>query len=288
MKATLIVNHFADGAYFEEIYRLISESAARAGIALSLKSSAELMGDECSAPPAPDFALFWDKDIHLARRLERGGWRLFNSARTVELCDNKALTAEALAKASVPMPKTVVAPMTFYNVGYNKTDFVKNACQILGLPVIIKELYGSLGAQVYLARTEEEAITTIKRIGARPFLFQEMIEDSYGVDIRVNVVGGKACASMLRRGKDGDFRSNIGNGGCGEAVTLSAEEERVALFAADAVGADFAGVDILIKKDGTPLVCEVNSNPHFTGTLRYLGVNLADLIFEHIRRKIEL
>ena len=91
---------------------------------------------------------------------------------------------------------------------------------------------------------------------------------------------------MLRHGRDGEFRSNIGNGGFGEPVKLTAEQERVALSAARAVGADFAGVDLLLKSGGEPMVCEVNSNPHFTGTLRYLGVNLADLIFEHIQSKI--
>ena len=287
MQADLIVNHFADGSYFKEIYTLLSESADRHGIALSIRSAASLMGEVDNAPPAPDFALFWDKDIHLARRLERGGWRLFNAARTVELCDSKALTAAALAANGVSMPRTVIAPMTFYNIGYNKTDFVKNACQILGLPLVIKELYGSLGAQVYLVRTVSEAILTVEKLGARPFLFQEMVLDSFGTDVRVNVVGGRVIVSMLRRGADGDFRSNIGNGGKGEPITLSPDAERLALRAADAVGADFAGVDLLFKRDGTPLVCEVNSNPHFTGTLRYASVNLADFIFSHILEAIK-
>ena len=287
MKASLIVNHFADGAYFKDIYELILESAQRASVSLSLHTSGELLGDMGSAPTPPDFALFWDKDIHLARRLEKGGWRLFNSAHTVEVCDNKALTAEALASASVPTPRTVVAPLTFYNVCYNKTDFVKNACQILGFPVVIKELYGSMGAQVYLANTLEEAVATVKSLGARPFLFQEMIKESYGRDIRVNIVGDRVLASMLREAKNGDFRSNIGNGGVGTPVSLSKKEERVAFAAARAVGADFAGVDLLFGKDGEPLVCEVNSNPHFAGTLRYLGVNLADAIFEYIKKRIK-
>ncbi len=287
MKATLIVNHFADGAYFKDIYELILESAQRASVSLSLHTSGELLGDMESAPTPTDFALFWDKDIHLARRLERGGWRLFNSAHTVEVCDNKALTAEALTRASVPTPRTVVAPLTFYNIGYNKIDFVKNACQILGFPVVIKELYGSMGAQVYLANTLEEAIATVEQIGARPFLFQAMIRESYGRDIRVNIVGDRVLASMLREGKNGDFRSNIGNGGVGTPVSLSKKEERVALAAAKAVGADFAGVDLLFGKGGEPIVCEVNSNPHFLGTLRYLGVNLADAIFEYITKKIK-
>ena len=281
MKGYLIVNHFADSPHFHEIYDLITESASRAGVTLLTRSTGELLApmDERQRLEA-DFALFWDKDVLCARRLERSGLRLFNSARTVELCDNKALTAEALLAHGVPMPKTITAPLAFF--GYTKTDFVKNACQILGLPIVIKELYGSLGEQVYLARSEEEAEHIVSSLASRPFLFQEFIAESFGTDIRVNIVGGRVIASMRRRGAEGEFRSNIGSGGSGTAATLTAEEERVALAAAAAVGADFAGVDLLLGKNG-PLVCEVNSNPHFTGTLRYLGVNLADTIFDHIK-----
>ncbi len=286
MKGYLVVNHFADGAHFREIYALITGSAARAGVSLTVKTTGELLSPMDEGESAlPDFALFWDKDVFCARRLERSGLRLFNSARTVELCDNKALTAEALLASGVPMPKTIVAPLTFF--GYTKTDFVKNACQILGLPIVIKELYGSLGEQVYLAHTLKEAVARVGALGARPFLFQEFIAESFGMDIRVNVVGGKVIASMKRQGAEGEFRSNIGNGGKGSAVTLTATQEKVALAAAAAVGADFAGVDLLLAEGGA-LVCEVNSNPHFTGTLRYLGVNLADDIFSHIKKTLHL
>lgn len=286
MKGYLVVNHFADHPHFKEIYDLITRTAACAGVPLDVKTTGELLlpMDEREAV-LPDFALFWDKDVFCAKRLERAGVRLFNSARTVELCDNKALTAEALLAHGVPMPKTVVAPLTFPFAGYKKSDFVKKACAFLGFPIVIKELYGSLGEQVYLAQTEEEAVRIVSSLGARPFLFQEFIAESFGTDIRVNIVGGKVIASMRRTGADGEFRSNIGNGGKGEAVSLSEAQEKVALAAARAVGADFAGVDLLLSKNG-PLVCEVNSNPHFTGTLKYLGVNLAEYIFEDIKKKL--
>ena len=101
MKATLIVNHFADGAYFKDIYGLITESASLKDISLSVSTSGELLGDMESAPQPSDFALFWDKDIHLARRLEGGGWRLFNSAHTVEVCDNKAFTAHGCSSLNL-------------------------------------------------------------------------------------------------------------------------------------------------------------------------------------------
>ncbi len=284
MKGYLVVNHFAENAHFREIYDLITASAAQNGVELSARTTGELLAPMDQATKADvDFALFWDKDVLCARRLERGGMRLFNRARTVEICDNKALTCEALLSKKIPMPRTVTAPLAFF--GYTKDDFVKKACDFLGLPIVIKELYGSLGEQVHLAFNVEEAVAVVRALGARPFLFQEFISESFGTDIRVNIVGGKVIAAMKRQGAEGEFRSNIGNGGQGSAVNLTEEQERIALAAAAAVGADFAGVDLLLGKQ-TPLVCEVNSNPHFTGTLRYLGVNLADHIFAYIKNTL--
>ena len=286
MNAYLVVNHFVDSDRFASLYRLIEDSAERAGVSLALRTTGDLLAPmDAIEEERPDFVLYWDKDVFLARRLERSGLRLFNSARTVELCDNKALTAEALLAAGVPMPKTIVAPLTFPFAGYSKEDFVRKACAMLGLPIVIKELYGSLGEQVYLADTVEDAVCRIASLGSSPFLFQAFVRESFGTDIRVNIVGDRVIASMKRQGAEGEFRSNIGVGGKGSAVTLTSEQEQVALAAARAVGADFAGVDLLLGKEG-PLVCEVNSNPHFTGTLRYLGVNLADHIMAYIQEML--
>jgi ribosomal protein S6--L-glutamate ligase/gamma-F420-2:alpha-L-glutamate ligase len=150
---------------------------------------------------------------------------------------------------------------------------------------VIKESYGSFGEQVYLAHTIEEAQATVAAIGAKPFLFQKFISSSFGRDVRVNVVGGSAVCAMERVGRAGDFRSNIAGGGVGSGYTLSPDEEALAVRAAAAVGADFAGVDLLFGEGGM-LVCEVNSNPHFTGTYKHTGINLAVPILEHILKTV--
>ena len=53
-----------------------------------------------------------------------------------------------------------------------------------------------------------------------------------------------------------------------------------------ALGLDFAGVDVLFGEDGAPVVCEVNSNPHFKTTLDCTGVDLAAEIVAHIVRTL--
>ncbi len=284
MNGWLIVNSFIDSAKFQDLYDLLLAAAAKRGVKLQLRTGGDilpLVGDSFAGESLPDFALFWNKDILLARQLEQAGVRLFNAAAGVAVCDNKACTCLALAHAGIPIPRTVIAPKTFEGVGYTHTDFVDKAIDRLGLPVVIKEVYGSFGQQVYLADTAEDARRIVRDAGHKELILQEYVATSRGRDVRINVVGQQAVASMLRY-NPADFRSNISNGGQMEPYTPTEEQIAVAVAAARALQMDFAGVDVLFGSDGRPIVCEVNSNPHFRSTLECTGVNLADHILQHI------
>ncbi len=282
----LFTNHFLASASFDALYALFDAAAEKCGVSLSRATGGDAVVPFDGHPARnADFVIFWDKDIAAARRIVRHGIPVFNAPDAIRICDSKSETAEALLSASLPTPRTLVAPMTYETVGYTKDDFVVRAVSYLGLPLVIKECYGSFGEQVYLASTLEEARATVGRIGAKPLLFQEFVSHSFGTDVRVNVVGERAVCAMKRTGGAGDFRSNIAHGGSGEPYSLTAAEEAVAVAAARAVGASFAGVDLLFGENGL-LVCEVNSNPHFTGTYKSTGVNLAVPIFEHILKNI--
>ena len=285
MKAWLIVNGFIGSEKFNELYEYLSRAAEKRGVELFIKASdslAQEIGEEISEKP--DFVLFWDKDIHLAKRLEAQGLKLFNSADAIEICDSKSLTALSLL-GRVRTPKTVIAPKTFEGVGYKSLDFVENATRVLGLPMIIKEAYGSFGAQVYLARTLDEAKDTVRSLGYKEFIMQEFISESEGRDVRVNVVGGRVVSAMERYNEN-DFRSNITNGGSMRKINISKEIEKAAIDACAAIGLDFAGVDVLFGKD-FPIVCEVNSNPHFKSSLECTGVDMSEEIFDYIMEAIK-
>ncbi|GAE94442.1 ribosomal protein S6 glutaminyl transferase [Gracilibacillus boraciitolerans JCM 21714] len=91
----------------------------------------------------PDFVFFWDKDLFLARQLEKMGIRLFNSAKAIEICDDKALTYQHLADQQINMPKTIIAPKIF--VELQDSSHLQMIKQALGFPLIIKEVFGSFG-----------------------------------------------------------------------------------------------------------------------------------------------
>ena len=288
MRGYLIVNGFLRTQKFERLYALLQNAAKTRKIELEIRTGSSILRDLQSdkhTADLPTFALFWDKDVYLAKRLERLGVRLFNNARAVELCDNKLLTALALAEKGIETPKTVFAPKTFEGVGYHDLRFLTEAEQTLGCPMVIKEGYGSFGAQVYLAKNRAEAEKIIEKIGYKDFLMQEFIACSQGRDVRVNVVGGKAVCAILRE-NGADFRSNISGGGTASAYTLTDEQAKIAIAACEAVGADFAGVDVLFGEGNKPLVCEVNSNPQFESTLLATGVDLSEYIFDYVVKRL--
>lgn len=283
-KAWLVTNEFLSTDKFNEINKWLLVGAGKNGIALEIKTNAECMAKiHEDIKDKPDFVVFWDKDIRLAKYLEGQGLRLFNSADSIALCDDKAMTHITLANSGIKMPKTIIAPFTYNNIGYTNLEFVKEAEEQLGYPMVIKECFGSFGAQVYLANNHEETLEIIKKIDGRPFLFQEFMFAYAGSDLRLQVVGDKVVASMLRYSVNGDFRANITNGGKMEKYAPSEEQVEMAVKAAKLLGLEFAGVDLLFGNSEEPVLCEVNSNAHFKNIHDCTGVNAADCIFTHIR-----
>ncbi len=284
----LVVNAFLKLPKFDAIYQALLDAAAELNIHLTLQTNAALsthLDTTAFKREMPDFVLFWDKDTKIARLLEMQGIPVFNSAQSIELCDDKALTYLALRHANVAVPRTVILPKTFPNIGYTNTDFLLDAADSLTYPFVLKECFGSFGQQVYLIKTQDELQAKVLSLAGTPMLMQELITESFGRDIRVNIVGGTIVATILRENRHGDFRSNLTLGGSMEKYTPTDVEAELALRAVQALGLTFAGVDVLFGKNG-PLICEVNSNAHFQTTLQCTGVNMADAILRDIVRRI--
>lgn len=112
-------------------------------------------------------------------------------------------------------------------------------------------------------------------------LVQEYIEEAGGADIRALVVGGEVVGAMKRQGAEGDFRSNLHQGGSATAYKLNRKEKATALAAAKAMGLDVCGVD-MIPSDRGPLVMEVNSSPGLEGIEKATGIDVAGKIIDYI------
>ncbi|MCI5731786.1 MAG: RimK family alpha-L-glutamate ligase [Eubacterium sp.] len=281
MKGWLVVNEFLQNQKFSELTKLFLSAAQKANLSLTVYTNAELLADTKEIlKQRPDFVLFWDKDIVLGNYLESQGIPLYNSVDAIRLCDDKRLTHIALMREGIPSPRTIMAPMTYPNIGFTNHDFFKQVERELSYPFVVKEAFGSFGEQVYLVRDRKELQQRIQGTSTTELLFQEYIPESRGRDVRLQVVGDRVVASMYRY-SDTDFRANVTAGGKMKNYTPSKEESSLALRAARAVGADFAGVDLLFGAEG-PLVCEVNSNAHFKNIQTCTGVPVAEEIIQYL------
>ena len=186
---------------------------------------------------------------------------------------DKLRSLQLLAREEIDIPKTA-----FASHPRDISDLIE---QVGGTPLIVKLVESTHGKGVVIAETPKAARSVIQAfysIGA-PILVQEFIREADGNDIRTIVIGGKAVASMLRRGMTGEFRSNIHMGGKGEPTDLSKKEEKLAVKAAKKLGLDIAGVDFVRSARG-PLVIEVNSSPSLEGIE---GVTKLDIANEFIK-----
>lgn len=230
------------------------------------------------------FALFWDKDVRLARAMEVAGMRLYNCADAVALCDDKAATQLALTGHGIPMPETWVAPMTYIDFDEAGEAFLCKAEEALGYPLVVKECFGSLGGQVYLANDRKELRSLAAAMAARPFVLQRFIAASRGTDRRLYVVGDMVVAAMTRH-NDTDFRANVGAGGHGTPYTPTPQEKALVLRCCRILGCEIAGVDLLYEADGSPVICEVNSSAQTRELCACTGIDVNAAIIHYVAQR---
>jgi RimK family alpha-L-glutamate ligase len=206
-------------------------------------------------------------------RLERSGVRVLNRPSTIEASVDKYLAASRLQSAGLPVPRTVVC---------ESLDEAMAAFFELGGRIVVKPIFGSEGRGVVEIADEASAyrvLRTLTTIDAVLFL-QEFIPNG-GWDVRAFVIGGKVVAAMTRHAST-DFRTNASRGGRCEATTLDADQERLAVNAAAAVGAPIAGVDLLQSTNGEWYVLEVNSTPGFQSLMSCTGVPIPTLLMQFL------
>ena len=231
-----------------------------------------------------DFCVYWDKDKYILSMMEKYGIPVFTRYKAIMDCDDKMTTYIELSNKGFPLPKTLPG-LLCYRDDEIVADSTIDKVEILGYPLIIKESYGSLGNGVYLINNRFELKETMNIVKCKPHLFQEFIKTSYGRDLRIIVIGGKAIGGMLRTGGDNDFRSNIGAGGSGKSYPLTPALEELAIGIANALDLDYCGIDVLFGKDG-PVICEVNSNAFFFSFEKATGINVAKIYAEHIIKSV--
>ena len=192
---------------------------------------------------------------------------------------DKLRSLQILSKHGVDMPKTVFAS--------NKSSAKDVIALSGGAPLVLKILEGTQGVGVVLVDTEKAAKSVLDAFYGMDvnLLVQEFIEEAGGADIRVFIVGGEVVGAMKRQGAEGDFRSNLHQGGSATAHKLTRKEKATALAAAKAMGLGVCGVDMIPSARG-PLVMEVNSSPGLEGIEKSTNIDIAGKIMDYIEKNV--
>ena len=310
----LIVNEYLDTEKFLEIRKLFLSGAEKKNVKLTVYTNADFAVDLSGAvvksrafdEGEPEFIIFYDKDIALASALEKMGYRLYNSADAIDVCDSKVKTASRISEynlnckddeAKILMPKTYKVPFTYENIGikdrysFDFLDYVeKDLCEAGegalsdAYPMVIKESNSSFGMGVHLAGSREEAVKLICEYGNKECIIQEYLSYSSGRDYRLQMVSDK-CVCAMMRSNENDFRANITNGGKMSEYKPTDEDLSLARNVMKCLKLDFAGIDIMHDKSGRAVFLEANSNAHFKNIYDLTGINAAEKMIEYIVAK---
>jgi len=235
----------------------------------------ELAGYDAVVPRIGASVTFFGAAV--VRQFEMMGVYCLNESIAISRSRDKLRSLQLLSRKGIGLPVTVFAHKTS-----NAEEIVKLAG---GAPVVIKLLEGTQGIGVVLGETAKAAESIIEAFGGvnTNILVQEYIQEANGEDLRCIVIGDRVVASMKRRGREGDFRSNLHRGGTAKAAKITPGERSTAIRAAKAMGLNVCGVDMLRSNHG-PVVLEVNSSPGLEGVEAASGVDVAGEIVDFIEK----
>ena len=214
--------------------------------------------------------------LAVVRHLERLGVHCFNSSASTDIAKDKLHTQQILAANDLPVPSTMLVKFPVDAAVVEKQ---------LGFPVVVKTLSGSRGKGVYLSESRQKFLDLMQLIEASnadaSIILQQFVSDSYGRDLRVFTVGGRAVACMRRTARENGFKANFSAGGEVERFEISPEVEWLASKASAVLGLDIAGVDLLFDGDHFK-ICEVNSSPGFKGLEKCCEVDIPREIYRYL------
>lgn len=215
--------------------------------------------------------------LGILHALEELGVMVVNSARAIERCVDKAATTLRLLQAGLPTPPTWTAQdretATALVLAEARPD----------RPLVLKPLFGAQGKGLQLVRIPAD-LPAPDMIGGLYYLQHYVGGTEVFEDFRVFVVGDRAIAAMRRQATG--WVTNIHQGSTPTAVEAGGELAALASAAVTAVGADYAGVDLIRDPEGRLLVLEVNSMPAWQGLQSVTRVDIPGRIIDLVRQRL--
>jgi RimK family alpha-L-glutamate ligase len=209
--------------------------------------------------------------------IEDRGIVVMNSPRAIERTVDKFYTDALMQQAGLPTPETVVC---------ERADEAVAAVRTMG-EAVIKPIFGSMGHGLVRVADPDVAWRVARPLEqVKAVFYVQRALDHGGRDLRVFVVGGAVLGAIERHAQAGEWRSNVSLGASVSPVNLPPEWAALAVRAAAAVGADYAGVDLVLTRDGEIFVLEVNGIPGWQGFQRASGLDVAGAIVDRLVARV--
>lgn len=203
------------------------------------------------------------------------GVAVVNEPEAIERAVDKYRAIHVLRQRGIPVPKTIVSENP--NIAFRSLDE-------LGENVVIKPIFGSRGLGSTMLNDRDTIWRVVQHLAyIRSVIYLQRYLEHGHRDIRAFVVGGRVVAAMVRENPR-SWKTNIARGARPRPITLTGELEELAIRAAEALGCEYAGVDILISGE-QPYVLEVNSQPTWRGLQSVTKVDIAKEIVSYVVSK---
>ena len=208
---------------------------------------------------------------------EKGKIVIDQKLATTKYTADKTLTMFLCNKYSLPYAKTL---QIFSKDGLN---LVRDD---LSFSLIVKEMVSSQGKGVHLVKNMRDMTDLIRKQGViGTLLLQEKLR-AKAEDYRVLVVGGKGLGVMKKIARDGEYRSNVSQGGKTEMIK-NKEILKLGIRAAQVTKTEIAGVDIMLDENNNPYILEINRAPQFQRFEKISRINVAEEIVNHCISKYQ-
>lgn len=239
---------------------------------------------------------------HVVKLLQDRGFLVLNPVRYSEIACNKYESAQLFKKGEIPQPNFCLMTK---DILYDEKQYLEAMRQVEpkfsgdgdkdeDFKFVVKILDGHGGTGVAMLNGKEvlAVFQMVFAIDPERQLIVQRKEDGDGGDIRVHVLTLRTkqmiLAAMKRIKIASDFRSNVSLGAQAEPVTLTPEQEQIALETAKLSKMPWCAVDIMPlvkgsnKKLGDNVVLEINASPGTDGISDVIKKNFVNILISEL------
>lgn len=157
--------------------------------------------------------------------------------------------------------------------------------------VVVKPLHGNGGKAIFKIDADGGNLSALfevfNRTWPEPHMVQPFLPEVSEGDKRIVLIDGEFAGAINRKPGEGEFRSNLAQGGYAEAATLTAREEEICAAMGPELkrrGLVFVGIDVIGGKWLTEI--NVTSPTGIVAIDAFNGTDTAGRIWDAIERRI--